>query len=122
MDKKGSFKEEAHAFKEDSYRFESRSPSVSPGVAFGVAAVEGSRMEMYSRCPLEYRASGGGPNELVVCSMSGFGAGAFRRDGASSFVRQSAQAADYGRATPGGRSVRTFAQVPDLSSSEHCDR
>src|SRR5579872_6357761 len=122
MENSGSFKEEAHAFKEDSFDFESPSPSVSPNLARRVVAAGGSRVESHSRCRLEGRAAGSGSHVFVVCRVSGFGAGTLRRDCAPSIVRQLAQTSRHARTMAGGGSVRTSAQVALLSIPENCDR
>src|SRR5665213_2317838 len=122
MENKWSFKEEAHAFKEDSYSFQSRSPSVSPGVALGVSKVRGSRVEVHGGRYLESCALGGRPHDFVVRCVSGPGAGALRRDGAASIVRQPAQTTRHVGAMAGGSSVRSSSQTIRLATLASRDR
>src|SRR4029077_12425123 len=121
MENKWSFKEEAHAFKEDLYYFKSPGPSAGPNLACRVAAVEGSRVESQSGCNLEGRVAGGGSHVFVVCRVSGLGVGALRRDGAPSIVRKLAQAPHHARTTVGGVFVRTYPKVSLLSVSKNRD-
>src|SRR5688572_11135311 len=82
----------AHAFKDDLYRFGPRSPSAGPKLVGRGAAVQGSWLEMHLNCALANSIASSIANDLAVCGMPGFVAGALGPDGARCAAPELAQA------------------------------